>query len=331
MFLSPIVVLLVLALVGASWSGDRWRRTFRSIGIAAVLVLITVAMTPLGLMAAAPLENRFPQPAADMPPPFGIIVLGGAVNGLVSKARGEIVFDEGERMIEAAFLAKRYPQARVVFTGGSGSLIAESKEAPAARELLIELGVDPDRIIVEDKSRNTDENARFTAAIVHPEPKQRWLLVTSAFHMPRAIGVFEKAGFDVVADPVAYRTLGPGNGWQWDLDPGSGFRIFETAVHEWIGLAVYRATGRIDSLFPGFRASLMRWQCAARSRHRQTQPRGPTPGPRPKERFHNSGAMGNGSMLTAAHQNAERATFLTIAAFRSGRFAVLRPLGLDLP
>jgi uncharacterized SAM-binding protein YcdF (DUF218 family) len=128
MFLSPIVVLLVLALVGASWSGDRWRRTFRSIGIAAILILITVAMTPLGLMAAAPLENRFPQPAADIQPPFGIIILGGAVNGLVSKARSEIVFDEGERLIEAAFLAKRYPQARVVFTGGSGSLIAESKE-----------------------------------------------------------------------------------------------------------------------------------------------------------------------------------------------------------
>jgi uncharacterized SAM-binding protein YcdF (DUF218 family) len=251
MFLSPIVVLLILALVGASWPGDRWRGTFRSIGIAAILILIAVAMTPLGLMAAAPLENRFPQPAADMPPPFGIIVLGGAVNGTVSKARGEIVFDEGERMIEAAFLAKRYPQARVVFTGGSGSLIGESKEAQAARELLIALGVDPARIIVEGKSRNTEENAQFTAAIVPPEPKQRWLLVTSAFHMPRAIGVFEKAGFNVVADPVAYRTLGPGNGWQWDLDPGSGFRIFETAVHEWIGLAVYRATGRIDSLFPG--------------------------------------------------------------------------------
>ena len=69
---------------------------------------------------------------------------------------------------------------------------------------IFKLGVDPARIIVEDQSRNTEENARFTAAIVHPEPKQRWLLVTSAFHMPRAIGVFEKAGFDVVADPVAY-------------------------------------------------------------------------------------------------------------------------------
>ncbi|HZZ21452.1 MAG TPA: YdcF family protein [Roseiarcus sp.] len=217
-----------------------WRRTFRSIGIAAILILITIGMTPVGLMAAAPLENRFPQPAADMPPPFGILVLGGAVNGLVSKARGEIVLDEGERMIEAACLAKRYPQARVVFTGGSGSLIAESKEAPAARQLLIELGVDPARIIVEDKSRNTEENAQFTAAIVRPEPKQRWLLVTSAFHMPRAIGVFEKAGFDVVPDPVAYRTLGPGNGWR------------------------SRGPGLLEA-----------WECAARSvaRHRQAQPR----------------------------------------------------------
>jgi uncharacterized SAM-binding protein YcdF (DUF218 family) len=123
MFLSPIVVLMVLALVGASWSGDRWRRTFRTIGIAAILILITIGMTPLWLMAAAPLENRFPQPAADIPPPFGIIVLGGAVNGAVSKARGEIVFDEGERMIEAAFLAKRYPQAsgsNLTFESGLG-------------------------------------------------------------------------------------------------------------------------------------------------------------------------------------------------------------------
>ena len=138
----------------------------------------------------------------------------------------------------------------MIFTGGSGSLIAESKEALAARELLKRLGVDPGRLIVEDKSRNTEENAQFTAAILRPGPEQRWLLVTSAYHMPRAVGAFEKAGFDVVADPVAYRTLGPGNGWQWDFDPGSRFRIFETAVHEWIGLAAYRATGRIDSLFP---------------------------------------------------------------------------------
>ena len=158
-------------------------------------------------------------------------------------------------MIEAAFLAKRYPQARVVFlTGGSGSLIAESKEAPAARELLIKLGVDPARIIVEEQSRNFYGGE---CAVHGCDCAPRTHAAVAAGHLGlsyapcKGIGVFEKAGFDVVADPVAYRTLGPGNGWQWDLDPGSEFRIFETAVHEWIGLAIYRATGRIDSLFPG--------------------------------------------------------------------------------
>ena len=219
MFLSPIVVLLVLALVG--------RRGRETVGAERFAQSessdphpITVGMTPLGLMAVAPLENRFPQPAADMPPPFGIIVLGGAVNGVISKARGEIVFDEGERMIKRRF-SPSAPSGQSGLHRGKRLVDCGVEEATAARELLVELGVDPDRIIVEDKSRNTDENAQFTAAIVRPEPKQRWLLVTSALHMPRAIGVFEKAGIDVVANPVAYRTLGPGNGWQWDLDPGS--------------------------------------------------------------------------------------------------------------
>ena len=166
-------------------------------------------------------------------------------------ARGQTVFDEGERVVEAAILAKRYPDASVVFTGGSGSLTpAVSTEALQARKLMAALGVDPARVTLEERSRNTDENARFTAALVHPEPSQRWLLVTSAFHMPRSMGVFEKAGFNVVAFPVAYRTLGPGSGLLWDFDPARNLRIFEIAMREWVGLAAYWATGRIDHLFP---------------------------------------------------------------------------------
>ena len=125
----------------------------------------------------------------------------------------------------------------MVFTGGSGSLIAESKEALAARELLIKLDVDPARIIVEDQSRNTEENARFTAAIVRP----RTHAAVAAGHLsafricPVRLGYSRKPDLDVESqDPVAYRTLGPGNGWQWDLDSGKRIRIFEAAVHEWI-------------------------------------------------------------------------------------------------
>ena len=182
-------------------------------------------------------------------------MLGGAIDDVTSDARGQTVFDEGgERITEAVILAKHYPEARVVYTGGTASFIpgAPSTEALRARELMAQMGVAPDRITIEDKSRNTEENARFTAAIVDPEPSQRWIIVTSAFHMPRAMGVFEKAGFHPIAYPVAFRTLGR---WPGDLRlnywPGRNLRICELALHEWIGLAAYWASGRIDHLFPG--------------------------------------------------------------------------------
>ncbi len=252
MFLSPISLLLVAALLGVLFSRGRHARTGRAVAIGAILLLAAGALTPIGLLLVAPLEDRFPQPPADMPPPDGIIVLGGAISDEPSRARGQSVFDEGERVVEAAILAKRFPEARIIFTGGNGSLTAAvSTEALEARKLMTELGVDPVRVTLEDRSRNTEENARFTAALVHPTPSQRWLLVTSAFHMTRSMGVFEEAGFDVTAFPVAYRTLGTGNGLPWDFGPARNLRIFEIALHEWIGLAVYRATGRIGHWFPG--------------------------------------------------------------------------------
>jgi uncharacterized SAM-binding protein YcdF (DUF218 family) len=246
-FLSPVAILLIAALLGVLWSKGRFARTGRTIALAAIVVLIVAAITPLGLILMSPLEDRFPEPPTDLPPPSGIIVLGGAINGPVSKARGQAAGEEIKRAVEAAILAKRYPEARIVFSGGSGSLFdVESTEAAEARKLLIELGVDPKRITLEDKSRNTVENAQFTAAILHPEPSEPWLIVTSAFHMPRAMGLFRKAGFEAIAYPVAYRTPP-----QWDFDPGRNLRIFEIAVHEWIGLLVDRGTGRIDHFFPG--------------------------------------------------------------------------------
>jgi uncharacterized SAM-binding protein YcdF (DUF218 family) len=242
MFFSPVAVLLIAALMGAWQSRGRFPRTGRAIAVAATLILIVTAMTPLGLVLVSPLEDRFPKPPPAMPPPYGIIVLGGAINGPTSQARGQAVGDEEQRVVQAAFLAKRYPEAKVVFTGGTGAL---STEATEVKKLLVELGVDPGRIVLEGRSRNTVENASLTAAIVHPGPSQPWLIVTSAFHMPRAMGVFRKAGFDAIAYPVAYRTP-----WQWDFDPARNLRIFEIAMREWIGLIAYRTTGRIDRFFP---------------------------------------------------------------------------------
>ena len=253
MIASPINLLLFAALAGVLLCFGQHARFGRGLALTAILLLVAVATLPVGVLLIAPLEDRFPVPPPDLPPPEGIVVLGGAIDDQVSAARQETVFDEGgERLTEAVILAKRYPQARVVYTGGSASFAgAASTEALQARKLMSQMGIAPERVTIEDKSRNTDENARFTAAIVHPQPSQRWIIATSAFHMPRAMGVFEKAGFHPIAYPVAFRTRGR---WRDDLrltfDPTRNLRIFDFAVHEWIGLAAYWASGRIDHLFP---------------------------------------------------------------------------------
>jgi uncharacterized SAM-binding protein YcdF (DUF218 family) len=254
MIASPVNLLLFAALIGVLLCFGRRARFGRGLALIAILVLIAAATLPLGMLLIAPLEGRFPVPPQDLPPPEGIIVLGGAIDDGVSQARQETVFNEGgERVTEAVVLAKRYPQARVVYTSGSSSFTGQtSTEALQARKLMSQMGIAPERVTIEDKSRNTDENARFTAAIVHPQPSQRWIVATSAFHIPRAMGVFEKAGFNPIAYPVAFRTRGR---WPDDLrlrfEPVLNLRTFEIAVHEWIGLLSYWASGRSDHVFPG--------------------------------------------------------------------------------
>ena len=250
---SPISLLIIAALLGTIFARGRFGRVAQAVSVAASALLLIGAAAPVGLALISSLENRFPSPPADMPEPYGIIVLGGAMDGNTSTARGQAIFDEGERVIQAVRLAQRYPDAHIVFTAGTASIFPRSStEALEARKLMAELGVDSDRIALEEKSRNTDENALFTAAIVHPKPDQRWLLVTSAFHMARSMGVFERVGFNVIAYPVAFRTLGPGlERLGCCASPGKNLQLLEIALREWIGLAAYRVTGRIDHLFPG--------------------------------------------------------------------------------
>jgi uncharacterized SAM-binding protein YcdF (DUF218 family) len=253
MLASPIDLLLAGAFVGVLLGYGRHARFGRALALAAILILVAAATLPVGLILIAPLEDRFPPPTADLPQPEGIIVLGGAIDDMASAARNETVFDEGgERLTEVVLLARRYPRARIVYTGGSAALMgATSTEALQARIFMSEMGVAPERVTIEDKSRTTFENARLTAAIVHPEPSQRWIIVTSAFHTPRAMGVFEKAGFHPIAYPVAFRTPGGKGDPRMILDPAKNLQIFQFALHEWIGLAAYWASGRIDHLFPG--------------------------------------------------------------------------------
>ena len=251
-FAEPLNVLLVLALLGALAPATRFRRAGRRLALGAIALLLAIGVLPVGALLIAPLEDRFPPPPADMAAPYGVIVLGGALDPALGEARGQpILVDGAARLTEAVVLARRFPGARLVYSGGNGSLIHDDPpEAAAAGRLLVALGVDPARLTLEDRSRNTEENARFTRDLVRPEPGQVWLLVTSAFHMPRSMGLFRKAGFDVVADPVDYRSYGGLRDFGLRADAARGLSLFDLAVHEWIGLAAYRLSGKIDALFP---------------------------------------------------------------------------------
>ena len=251
-FTAPPNILLVLALLGALLSRGRYARAGRRMAIVSVVALLTIGILPLGAWLIEPLEDRFPQPPADMAAPYGIIVLGGAIDDRIGRARSQVTLDDGaSRLTEAASLARRFPEARIVYTGGASSLThTDTTEAQDAGKLLRALGVDPARLQLEERSRNTEENAKFTRDLVHPEPSQMWLLVTSAYHMPRSMGLFRKAGFNIVAYPVDYHSEGGWGDLRFNYESSRGLRLFDIAIHEWIGLVAYCASGKIDAFFP---------------------------------------------------------------------------------
>ena len=252
-FALPSNLLVTLGLLGAAMIMTRYARLGRRLLVASVLLVAVVGLSPVGNILILPLEQRFPPWDETRGAPDGIVVLGGPINPELSLARGEVSLNESaERVTVAAALARRYPQARIVFSGGnSGLIISDGSEAEFALKLFRSLGIDPARVATEDRSRNTIENAVFSKRLVAPTPGERWLLVTSAYHMPRSIAVFRRAGFDVEAYPVDYRT----RGWIDAMVPfdkfGEGLWRTDTAMREWIGLLAYWVTGRSSALFPG--------------------------------------------------------------------------------
>ena len=202
-------------------------------------------------MLLYPLEQRFPPWDVARGAPDGIIILGGSIDPDLSLAHGTAVIrSAADRIVAAAALAHRYPNARVVFSGGNANLISnDAKEGDFVGDTLESLGVAKSRLTIERLSRNTLENAVFSKALVAPKPGERWLLVTSAYHMPRSVGLFRKAGFPVEAYPVDWR-VGASRFSFMDIAV-DGLSRSDLATREWMGLLAYRIAGKTDELFPG--------------------------------------------------------------------------------
>jgi uncharacterized SAM-binding protein YcdF (DUF218 family) len=181
----------------------------------------------------------------------GIIVLGGAIEPGLSADRKAISLNgNAERLVAFAALARRYPEAKLVFTGGSGNLMQPNqREGDWLGPFLDAAGIARERVIVERDSRNTDDNARMSKALVKPRDGEVWVLVTSARHMPRAVGIFRKQNWPVIAYPVDYLTTRE-VGWSFGFNLAGGLAALDAAAYEWLGLAYYRLSGRIGEWFP---------------------------------------------------------------------------------
>jgi uncharacterized SAM-binding protein YcdF (DUF218 family) len=249
----PTNLLVLLGVFGVLLLATRWASFGRKLMIASLLLFAFIGFSPLGTLLLYPLESRFPPWEPSRGAPDGIVVLGGSINADISVAHETpVIYSAADRIVATAELARKYPNTRIVLTGGSPYLFShDAKEADFAVEVFEALGIDKARLIVERRSRNTYENAAFSKEIAAPKPGERWLLVTSAFHMPRAIGLFRKVGFPVEPYPVDWRVGSEADAFEFSPSASAGLARTDAAIREWIGLAAYRVIGRTDALFPG--------------------------------------------------------------------------------
>jgi uncharacterized SAM-binding protein YcdF (DUF218 family) len=248
---SPSQVILVLLIAGGALLAlgrERWGRRLSILGAS---LLVVFGLLPTSHFLMHTLEARFPQP--DLPEQItGIVLLSGAERPTATVDSGEPQLNSAAgRYTTALRLAARYPDARLVFTGGpfKDPRTGELGQTGVGREILTSVGLDPSRLTFEEGSRDTCDNAFNAMALVKPSKGDRWVVVTSASHMPRTVACFRSAGWDVIPQPADHHSATSG------LDVGNfkisdNLAMLDVALHEWVGLAYYRLSGRTREIFP---------------------------------------------------------------------------------
>jgi uncharacterized SAM-binding protein YcdF (DUF218 family) len=249
--ISPDSLLLLLILFAWAMCGFRKDRLARKTLSVVSISLLVIALAPVNEWLLYPLENRFPANPALPAKIDGIIVLSGGENAIFAAAWKQPEFGgAAERDLTFLKLARQYPDAKLLFTGGSGNmLVRDYSGADVARTLFEQEGLNIARITFDSKSRNTHESAALSKALVKPAAGENWILITSAFHMPRSLGIFCKIDWPVIPYPVDHNTW-RGNLFRIELNLADHLLGVRTAVHEWIGLGAYYATGKTTALLP---------------------------------------------------------------------------------
>lgn len=232
------------------WLG--WRRMRSFLALMAALILFLTLYTTSGAWLLQKLEDRIARPETLPSNLSCILILGGGFETEVTTSRGGFELNQGgDRFVEGLRLARLHPGARILVSGGDGSLGGTYEgDARTAVRFFEAFGISANRLVQEATSRNTHENAVNTRVVLEKEGLGDCVLITSAFHMPRSIGLFRKNGMSVIPWPVDYHT--PANvriGFDF-TQPSLNTQLMTTAVREWIGLLAYYLAGRTHALVP---------------------------------------------------------------------------------
>lgn len=232
LLIAPTNALILITVVSAFWALLRPSKRLAWLAVFGTVGLAIGGFTPAGLWTLAPLESRFPEwRPSSQSAPNGIILLGG---------------DAGDGIMVLAELGQRFPQACLIFSGPS----VEASKVNDLLQKFANYGGDLTRIKLDTRSRNTFENAMYSAELINPKSDERWLLVTTALHMPRSIGTFRRAGFNVESYPILFRTKDSSNSFFEGGTGSTALGHLDAAAKEWIGLVAYRIMGKTDALFP---------------------------------------------------------------------------------
>ena len=248
---SPLNLALILLILGALLLWSRWRRLGIWLVSALAVSLLAIAVLPIGAWVLAPLQRQFPvfEDAAKAPVRGIILLSGAAVDLKVSRQMGHAVPGHAaERLVEFIRLARAYPEARLLICGGNAGW-GGNREGPLIAEYLVSRGFHRSRFMVENASLDTYENAVLGKKLAQPRAEEKWLLVTSAWHMPRAVAAFRGQNWPVVAAPPM-RATGGSSKFALRFRLSDGLRQLRTALHEYLGLLAYRLNGRSRTLWP---------------------------------------------------------------------------------
>jgi uncharacterized SAM-binding protein YcdF (DUF218 family) len=244
LFISPDNLLLIWFAVGVillCLDSFVWAK--RLLG-SLLFLLLLIGLFPVGSWLLYPLESRY-SPNPELQQVDGIIALSGALDPMQTELWDQVmVGGAAERNFAFMRLAREFPKAKLVYTGGASSMVNQNyKAADVAKRLFKEQGLDLSRIIFERESRNTWENGLFTKRLVIPKEGERWVLITTAWHMPRSVDVFCKLGWDVIPYPVDFQTT-PGYLFTMNWSFAGHLAGLVTAVRAWVGQIAYQLTGK---------------------------------------------------------------------------------------